>query len=530
MRARWAIAPVTLVAAAFLLRVPSIAEPLGIDQGLWASVARALSRGQVLYLDVWDHKPPGIFLTYLAIFNAFGWSPASVAWADMLAAFGITALLFAVVRRESDARVGALAAALYATLTMPAWLYAHGGFLERSVNETFITVCVAVAALVASRARHRATMAALVALGLFGGAAVVYKPNAGVFLPALLVWAWRYRVPGSDPGMPTLRALGVAVLASLAVPAAVLGWLWSQGILREAWVASVAYNLGYVGGAGEAAPHHALEYAKAIWLRMKTDPLWLSGGIGSMAAAWHLLSTRRLEPLPALALAWGGAAAIAIYANGAWLFNSYFSLALAPLAILAAWLLAGAWRGPLFHRSAAWAAAALMLALLVTRDYPGRVMSSVKADVDEELGRADHVAYLERFGGYANDRGYSARANEELEAFIRARTTRDDRIFLFGINGAGLHFATDRLVAQRFLRANYFMLVDYPDPRFTLAAVTGELAAARPVYLVFERLHSRSAFGASVDALQTRPEVVALLQGYRREADIEDFTLYRRVD
>ena len=130
MRGRWAwaTAAALLVAAAFLLRLPAISEPLGIDQGLWASGARALSRGQVLYQDFWDHKPPGIFLTYLAVFNVFGWRASSVAWTDLLAALAVTALLFAVVRRESNTVTGALAAVLYATLTMPAWLYCTEAF------------------------------------------------------------------------------------------------------------------------------------------------------------------------------------------------------------------------------------------------------------------------------------------------------------------------------------------------------------------------------------------------------------------
>ena len=327
MRARWAVAAAALVAVAFLLRVPSIAEPLGIDQGLWASGARALSRGQVLYQDVWDHKPPGIFLTYLAIFNVFGWTAASIAWADILAAAAVTVLLFAVVRRESNAPMAALAAALYATLTMPAWLYSHGGFLERSVNETFITLCAAAAALFASHWRRHATLPALVALGVFGGAAVAYKPNAGVFLPALFVWAWLYRQREGGGAKSAFRAAAVVALSALAVPALVGIWLWSEGILREAWVASVA-TISRTSASAKPPRITLCEYARAIWLRMKTDPLWLAGGIGSVAAAWQLLASKRLDPLPALAVAWGGAAAIAIYANGAWLFNSYFSQAL----------------------------------------------------------------------------------------------------------------------------------------------------------------------------------------------------------
>jgi hypothetical protein len=46
-------------AAALLIRCVSIAEPLGIDQSLWASAVRGMSRGQLLYRDVWEQRPPG---------------------------------------------------------------------------------------------------------------------------------------------------------------------------------------------------------------------------------------------------------------------------------------------------------------------------------------------------------------------------------------------------------------------------------------------------------------------------------------
>ena len=96
------------------------------------------------------------------------------------------------------------------------------------------------------------------------------------------------------------------------------------------------------------------------------------------------------------------------------------------------------------------------------------------------------TAYLERFGGYANNRGYSARANAELADYVRAHTAPDDRIFLFGINGAGVYFASDRLTAHRFLRVNFFVDDRFPDPRFRLDAVVRDLAARRPRYLIFE--------------------------------------------
>ena len=68
-----------------LLRIVSIAEPLGIDQSLWASAVRGMSRGQLLYRDVWEQRPPGIYLIYLFGFSTLGWTAATVAWLDILA-------------------------------------------------------------------------------------------------------------------------------------------------------------------------------------------------------------------------------------------------------------------------------------------------------------------------------------------------------------------------------------------------------------------------------------------------------------
>jgi hypothetical protein len=167
--------------------------------------------------------------------------------------------------------------------------------------------------------------------------------------------------------------------------------------------------------------------------------------------------------------------------------------------------------------------------VLAQRHYPDRVIESARADVDRLRG-ADQAAYLERFGGYANSRGYSARANAELAAYVHEHTVPADRIFLFGINGAGVYFASDRLTAQRFLRVNFFVETDFPDPAFRLNAVVDELAARRPRYVIFERLNSPSAMGQAVDRLPGDPDIARLLGAYALEARIEDFTLYRLRD
>jgi 4-amino-4-deoxy-L-arabinose transferase-like glycosyltransferase len=522
------IALAAVAIAAFLLRVPSIAEPLGIDQGLFASGAKALSRGYVFYRDVWDQKPPTPFLVYRLAFDTFGWRAAAIAWLDLLASALTAVLLLVTVRRLASLTAGLIAAALYAALTMPAWLYRHSGILERSVPEVFIGVVVTAAACFAAIALGMTgvrRLSAAAASGLMLGAAAALKPNAAIYAPALLLWI---TVCSSGESRPLRARMIVAVLVGAAiVPALVLAWIWSSGAWGDARIALIDFNRFYVAS-DLSISRFATELAKAFWLRMKTDPLWAAGSLGGVLAAWHLIRTRRPDPLPLLAVLLGAAAAGSIAVNGARLFNTYFIQALPPLAIAAAWLLGVGRSRSVIHRLAFIAAVVVIGVLLARRSYMSKVADSAWMDFQQLRGRTDRAAYLEYFGGYGIGRGFSARANDEVAAYIGARTGRDDLIYQFGINSAGIYFAADRLMAQRFLRVNEFVPAVFPAPGFNLRSVVTELAARRPVYLIFEQLHTGTEMANAVDALQSAPEIQPLLRSYRREAQIEDYTLYRR--
>ena len=306
-------------------------------------------------------------------------------------------------------------------------------------------------------------------------------------------------------------------------------WLWSHGVLPDARVALIDFNRFYV--AQDFAPaSFGINFAKAIWFRCKTDPLWAAAGLGALVAAWDVGRSRRLDPVPALALLWGAAAALVIVVNGVRLFNTYFIQALPPLAILAAWTVAGVGARRGVSKLAAAVAIVVMGVLLARKNFPAKVLDVARADLDQWRGRGEGAAYLERFGEYGAGGGYSARANAELADYVRARTTRPDLIYQFGINSASIYFATDRLMAHRFLRVNEFVPTAFPAPEFDLAAVARELATRRPVYLIFERLPSGTPMADDVNHLPQAPELSPLLQSYQWETQIEDYALYRRRD
>lgn len=52
-----------------VLRIPSLAEPYWYgDEGIYQVIGKALNSGRLLYQDIWDNKPPNLYLIY-ALFN-----------------------------------------------------------------------------------------------------------------------------------------------------------------------------------------------------------------------------------------------------------------------------------------------------------------------------------------------------------------------------------------------------------------------------------------------------------------------------
>jgi hypothetical protein len=532
LRAAGLVSCIGIAAVALLLRVTAIGAPLGIDQGLWASAVHGMANGMSLYQDVWEQRPPGIYFIYLAGFRVLGWTSATVVWLDILAAAATTILVAAIAFRLGGRTVAAVSAALYAALTMPAWLYGYGGLLERSVCETFIAVCIAGAAYCAAVLRERASTSLAVLLGVAVGAAIVLKPNAGIYAPFILGWLLVSRRPGS--GVPdtrsSVRAIGAMAAGGLVVPLLTVLWLWSGGLLPEARLAVVDFNRWYVG---EAFTWDAFVsgFSRAIFYRGKTDPLWLAAGAGCLLVALDLVRRRPVDPIASLALWWGAGAAITIAVQGTRLYPTYFVQAYPPLALLAAWTLMQIAERAAVRRVVAVVTAALMLYLIVNRGYVPKVMASARVDMAAWRGDMPAAAYLERFGGYGEtSRGYSARANAEVADYLRQRTQPQDRVFLFGVNSASVYFLADRLPAHRFLRANFFATTEFPNAAFRVEAVVQDLRRTRPVYILFERLKSAAEWSRIIDALPERAEVAELLSGYRLEATIEDFTVYRRID
>ncbi len=99
----------------------------GRDQSIYAVVGQGVAAGQMPYRDLWDFKPPGIFLVYAAADALFGskmWGPRVFEAIGLIASAGLLVRLSRLF--FADTRPGYISAAL-ASLLYVQFEYWHTG-------------------------------------------------------------------------------------------------------------------------------------------------------------------------------------------------------------------------------------------------------------------------------------------------------------------------------------------------------------------------------------------------------------------
>src|SRR5262245_31300589 len=143
----WLLVVLMLVA----MRLPSLVQPAGGDQNLYAYLGQRVIDGGVPYRDAWDQKPPAVFFVYAFLWRI--WPNESVVAASDLAAAALVAWLLVILgRRLFSEGAGYTAAALFLLLGDP-WLQRLSGLNVRAQCETFIALAVTTALVLAASPR-----------------------------------------------------------------------------------------------------------------------------------------------------------------------------------------------------------------------------------------------------------------------------------------------------------------------------------------------------------------------------------------
>src|SRR4029453_6246417 len=86
---------VAFAAALLVVRLPSLVQPMGADQALYAYVGDRIRAGALPYRDAWDQKPPTIHVAYAPMRGAWP-GDSAVPAADLLLATVVAVLLWSL--------------------------------------------------------------------------------------------------------------------------------------------------------------------------------------------------------------------------------------------------------------------------------------------------------------------------------------------------------------------------------------------------------------------------------------------------
>jgi hypothetical protein len=504
-----------------LLRLPSLVQPAGGDQGLYAYAGQRMLAGDVMYRDMWDQKPPAIAFTYALLLRV--WPHQSmVAGADLVVAATVASLLIVLGRRRYGVNVGYGAAALFLLLGDP-YLQRLSGIYVRGQCEPFMALAIITSlVLLAHPARQRRHLiGAGIALALAFW--LKYNAAAGVAAVALAGWAWGpYTL---RDWRPVSRDLAWIALGFGAVAAGVLAYFAAHGALYDLRLATIDYNVHYSNETYEGAGN-ALAYLVTFPIeRARVDPLWFLGGIGALLLARQARSNRSAL----VVLGWLAAAVLSIAINGGRSLPNYFvqanpALALAGaagLATLAAsgrvlrfgvavLLLAGVWR--VGADTPVWG---LRMASLPS------LLENVRYDLRYVRGHLDRDAYLSRFKGEKHD----ALEIATLVRHVRETTAPADPILVFGFSGGSVLWNSARVSASRFFWSRP-VIIEFAAgyPGYGSAGLLSDLQRRPPALVVLQKEEWRSR-----DFFLQNPDLRNWLHaGYMLDRETEMFSVWRR--
>jgi hypothetical protein len=532
----------------FALRLPSLVQPAGGDQGLYAYEGQRILAGDVMYRDVWDQKPPGIGVIYAALLAA--WPHESVVpLADLVAAGLVAALLVVLGRRLFSEIVGLSAGALFLLFGDPN-LQRLSGIYVRGQCEPFVSLAVAAALVLATTPARRRWH--LVVTGVALAAAVWIKYNAVTYaLPVALAIAWRQDSGGDRRFL--VRDLAWVAVGGIALSAIPLLYFAISGALHDLWLATVTYNLQYSNETYEAGRHPILYVLTLPFVRARLDMLWYLGGLGALLlvpsifiSSWGPTptSTARLALLArraagassrasrvsvVVSLAWIVAAILSIAINGQRDLPNYFVQANPALALAAAGGLAAGFAGARWLRFAI--VAVIVAGLWRVGDetpvlgmrlggLPG-VVSNIQYDLSYVRGRLDRGTYLGRFKGVKHD----ALEVDNLARYLRDSTQPSDRVLVFGFSGGSVCWKSARTSATRFFWSRPVLIEFAADePGYGSAGLLEDLTRNPPVVVALQKEQWESA----KFFLNSGPLRGWLEARYARDRETSMFDVWRR--
>jgi hypothetical protein len=523
---RWLAGSLLLV---LLRALPNLSYPIGRDQASYLVIGEGLLRGQRLYRDLWDVKPPGIFALYAPLVKLFGHVMWSVGLIDILWLLAVSYCLFRFTMRFLGPHAAAVAVVVNAS-----WHCANG-YVDAAQPECFVMLLVfAGYFLVAGKGRSQPARDLLAGLCL--GGAFWLKYNTLAFLPLLAVFPyldWR----GFDLKPCRFRLL-ISWRAWLSRVAPLLaGLLITVGVvvayfcLTGLWASFRAGHLAIVpryGAASEAMPHFWIVAGARALLGLGWWTV-LATGVSVFTAGECDLS--RLLPVLASA-AMGFAVTASQLRFPPYAFETTYPFLAAIWGYLALKSYEGL-KGLAQQKDRQWMAKLLAVALLAII-----VVGPLRTEVKTITGRYRDLAWWRRdsldfFTHYPAVHFVAENLDGELRVIrtLRSLSAPGDGMFIWG-TAPLIYYMTGLRPPTRFLVTNHPLISPWGRPEWRDELVR-DLEKTPPAFLVVARRDKVPDISLtdldSEQYLSIYPSLSGFISGsYDRVAEFPGFVVYQR--
>jgi hypothetical protein len=226
---------VGILALIIILRIPSFFEPYNYgDEMVYMTLGQGIRQGLTLYKDVYDNKPPLIYLTAAVAGNLFWFKTILTFWnlVTIIAFYKLAKLLF-----EKNQKVQKISTLIFALLTTLPLLEGM------TVNSELLMIIFTIAALIVLLQKDLPDGRRVFLAGTLFGLGTLFKVPAAFDLPVIVVYWLITDLKNRKNILKNTLILG----AGFAIPILItIIWYFFRGVLPEYIKAAFLQNIGYL--------------------------------------------------------------------------------------------------------------------------------------------------------------------------------------------------------------------------------------------------------------------------------------------
>jgi len=499
----------------------------GRDQGIYAVVGDGVLHGKMPYKDLWDFKPPGIFLVYALAQGLFGRAMVSI---RLLEVAGLIASVFGFARLSEtffERRVVGLIGGAVAALLLAELEFWHTG--QPEVFGGYLTTAALVLSTSPSLARRRIWV--WLGVGALFGLAFLFKPPLGggaIVCAAYLAKRERQRSGSNQRALYVLLAMGAAALAPIGLCAA---WFLARGAWPALHWTLAEFTPGYTTLGWEGRQAATMLYYSLEEAFFKFSAL-AGAGVLAMAMMAPIHSREREGTFLLLGVLAMQLAGVAMQGK---FFPYHYAASLQLIGLLAGLGLYKLWRRCVSGGAGGALAFASFLVITTdmraaTRDLPQYFRERAWLRLQYALRIPPYTtrAALDRECSYVAD--YNLTADRDVALEVRSRTASSDPIFVWGFEPA-IYWLADRPPSSRFI---YDVAQRTEWQRgYARAELLSDLRKRPPALIIVQHNDVFPAVTGHVldshDELPGFPELAHIVDhDYDFVKRIEDFDLYEK--